>query len=523
MSILLLFLISLEVSSQVDSVTVYQDRALIVREGTVRISGEEFLSFPGLPGILDDQSVRVKAPGLKIGEVQIKKGYARELPPRVKELEEKIKRLEKEDETLGKEIEVIKDKEKFLLSISVGAPEVISKELLTGKVEPGAWRAGLNFMSEELTKARLRLAEIERIRKDLNERIDALKRELQDTKAIVENRKEICFAVYSSSPDDYELQLSYFIPQAARWTTYYELRAMGEEDKIDLSYFARLSQNSGEDWVNSKIVLSTAVPALGGMAPEPQPWYLRPRPQYKAEKAMAPRVAMMVPTTPRVVLAEESAQTAPLVEAGISLQYPLPGRMTVKSGEPEKKVSICQTALPARFEYYILPRVVSRTYLQGKIQNASDYIFIGGEGGTYVGGDFTGKIFFPNLAPQESTAVSFGVDERVKVKRELLKSFVVKSGSRLKREVVYRNTVENFQPQNIDVTLIDQIPVSQHSDIKVKDVSFSVKPAEEDKEKGIYYWKEKLNPKQKFLLDVSFTIEYPEEMEIEGALPPAKK
>ena len=62
MSVILLLLQALSVSSRVDSVVVYPHQVLVVRNATVTVAGPGELVFPGLPGALDDNSVRVRAP-----------------------------------------------------------------------------------------------------------------------------------------------------------------------------------------------------------------------------------------------------------------------------------------------------------------------------------------------------------------------------------------------------------------------------------------------------------------------------
>ena len=66
---ILLVLQAMTVSSQVDSVVVYPYQVLVVRTANVGVSGSGELSFPNLPGALDDNSVRIKAPGIRVGEV----------------------------------------------------------------------------------------------------------------------------------------------------------------------------------------------------------------------------------------------------------------------------------------------------------------------------------------------------------------------------------------------------------------------------------------------------------------------
>ena len=150
-------MVTYKVKSKIDSVVVYQDRVLVKRviDTTLKQPGD--IVIPDLPGSLDDQSVRTKAKGLKVGEVQIKKGYTKELRPDVRALEKKIKGIMIEDRSLADEIIVQQDKQKFLATISVSGPEVISDELFKGKISPVSWHQGLKFLGDELSKIKTRM------------------------------------------------------------------------------------------------------------------------------------------------------------------------------------------------------------------------------------------------------------------------------------------------------------------------------------------------------------------------------
>jgi uncharacterized protein (TIGR02231 family) len=519
---LLFFLVNLDVFSKIDSVIIYSDRVMITRLANVYLDRSTDLVFADLPGAIDDASVRVKAKGLKIGEVQVKKGYKDEPYPDVEKLKSKIEALKIRDRTYADEIAVLKSKEKFLQTIAVGGPEVISKEIIFGKVSPQAWRQGLNFMVDELLSAKMRMAEIERVRKELQDEINVFQRELNDIRSIVENRKTIIFDGHPQGAKNYRIQLSYIL-YGASWCTYYELRAQPSKGNIGFSYFSKVAQRTGEDWENTKLVLSTAQPALGGTAPVPTPWYIDRYAVTKTEGIRGGRTEeierfMDTPATARVT----APPPAPPVEAGVSIWYPLPGRYTIKSGDPEKKIKIFSTSFKSDFEYFIIPRITQRAYSTGKMKNTSDYLFIGGQAGTYVGDDFTGKTYVPTIAPDESTTVSFGVDDRVKVKRELKKSKVSKGGlfsGKKKYEFTYENTVKNFHNKKIQCTIVDQIPIPQDPDIKVKDIKIDPEPSEHDKDIGIYYWKVSLDPTEEYKVTISFTVEAPGDSEIQGLMP----
>ncbi|UCG91353.1 MAG: DUF4139 domain-containing protein [candidate division WOR-3 bacterium] len=516
----LLCIVTLEVNSKIDSVVIYSDRVMVTRIISVYLDKTTDIIFTNLPGAIDDASVRVKAGGLKIGEVQIKKGYLKEPHPKVKELQEDIKLLEIEDRALLDEIMVLNDKEKFLQTIAVGGPDVISQEIITGKVSPESWRLGLKFMVDELLRAKARKAEIDRERAGLEEEMNAFRRELQDIKSIVENRKTVIFTAHLSNAQNYDIKLSYIL-HGANWRTYYELRANPSLGEVGLSYFAKINQRTGEDWENTNIVLSTAKPALAGVTPKAEPWYIRGRILGVKEKALYYETQ----TQRAVAVAERPAETiptAPPIEAGISIWYPLPGRHIIKSGDPERKIKIYETSFDADFEYFIIPRVAERAYSTGKLQNTSDYLFLAGEAGTYVGDDFTGKTFLSTIAPDESTTVSFGVVDRVRDKRELKKSKVSKAGlfsNKTKYEFTYENSVVNFHNRKIKCSIVDQAPISQSRDIKVTSIKCEPKPTDEDKDLGIYYWRVPLSSGTEYKINISFTVEAPSDVQIEGLIP----
>jgi uncharacterized protein (TIGR02231 family) len=528
MSVILLLLQAMTVTSQVDSVVVYPRQVLVVRTASVTVSGSGarsddapgMLVFPGLPGALDDNSVRIKAPGIRVGEVQVRRGYLTEPTPRVRRLQARMEELEDQYRGLEDEGAVLKAKEEFLNSVKLGAPEIISKELQQGKVATESWRGALAFVGDELMKVKARQVKLVREKEEMRKQVEAARREYNDAKAAVENRKEVAFN-FAAGASTYDLRLSYVIPNAANWVPYYELRANPGGSKVDVSYFAKLSQRTGEDWQNVRVVLSTTTPVLGVTPPEPSPWYLSlfeaMRDSYKKRMVMpAPGAADAF--APEGVM-EEKAEAMLPVETGISLQYAIPGRVSLKSGEQAKKLGLKQVALPAEFEYYTLPRSGQQAYLTGNLANTSDFVFLAGSGNTYVGDEYTGSTWLPNIAPQESTLLSFGIDERVKVKRELVRSFKSKGGlfSRTeKQSFVYRTTVENYTPKPATIKVMEQVPVSKQGEIKVTVTKVEPKYLEQDKDKGTYTWKPTIETRGEFTIDCEFTVEYPAGRQVQG-------
>jgi len=519
---LLFVLVGLVADSKVDSVIVYPNQVLVVRTASVSVSGPGELSFPGLPGALDDNTVRVKASGLRIGEVQVKQGYLAEPTPAVKALKQKVEALEDALKKLSDEADVLKAKEEFLKSVKLGAPELIAKDLQSGRVSPDAWRQALSFMAEELGRALARKVALGRETKVAGEELKAAQDEYNAARAAIENRKEVRFD-FDADAGTYTVRLSYVVGYGANWSPYYELRAKPGEGSVGITYFAKLVQSTGEDWDRVKVVLSTTQPAAGQTAPEPYPWYLslEEEDRRRGNRMMLMAKPAPAPPPPEAFDGEtaEVADEIQPVETGISLQYVVPGRVSLRSGEPAKKLELHESALPAEFSYYALPRASQQAFLRGKMANSTDFVFLPGQANTYVGEEFTGSTWLGSIAPQESTEVSFGVDERVKVKRELVKSFRSKGGlfaKTEKQQFVYKTTVENYQPKAIDIEIVEQVPVSQQGEIKVSVTRVEPKFLEEDKDKGTYTWKPRLEPKAKFEINFEFQVEYPAGRRVSG-------
>jgi uncharacterized protein (TIGR02231 family) len=537
--LLLAALMALNVESTIDSVVVYPDQAMVVRTARLQVSGSDQLVFPDLPGILDDNSVRIRAPGLKIGEVQVKPGYTAEPTPRVKQLQDSVKKLGRLARQYADEGKVLEAKLVFLNSVKLGGPELMSKELTGARVDAGSWNSALNFLADQLTAVNKRQAELEELKTALELVSSAVERELEDVRARVENRKTVVADVIATTGDRYDVTLSYQVPGSVSWEPYYELRASPTDENVSLAYYVRMEQSTNEDWNGVNMALSTAQPSAGGVAPEPRPWYLDLAEAQgyvlmnKADLGIVNNPSRGWPTSAAVQAQTGQYNQPPVpqvtsIEAGISLQYAMPGKITLKSGEDAKKFFLHDEKMPADFSYYAYPRIRTASYLRAKLQNSSDFVFLAGSANTYVGDEFTGKTALPNIAPGESANPSFGIDDRMKVSHKRVRIFTSKTGlfgKRTRVELEFKTTVENYHNKPVTMTLVEQIPTSAHNDIKVGLTKLDVKGAIENKDNGTYTYTLEMKPQEKVVVNIGYFVEYPTQTKIAGlfdALPASR-
>lgn len=65
-----------------------------------------------------------------------------------------------------------------------------------------------------------------------------------------------------------DMFLSYQVDEA-QWTPFYDVRVKtSDSNKFEINYFATVVQQTGEDWDDVELFLSTAKPRSGGYLPE---------------------------------------------------------------------------------------------------------------------------------------------------------------------------------------------------------------------------------------------------------------
>ena len=76
------------------------------------------------------------------------------------------------------------------------------------------------------------------------------------------------------------------------------------------------------------------------------------------------------------------------------------------------------------------------------------------------------------------------------------------------------------KPQRVDV--LENIPVSQNNDIKVKLARDATRPTRHDRDDGMLTWRLKLRPRSKKRIVLHYTVELPKDYVVRGYDQPTK-
>jgi uncharacterized protein (TIGR02231 family) len=544
------FAAAVPAKSNLSAVTVYADRAVVTRTAPLDLTarGAVEIVFEKLPAGLLDQSLQVSGRGtaqVTILDVTARAASVDFTPnERVKAVEDELRALGKQRRVLEDRTAVLKAQEATLGRLETAATSAPTKDSAprlsieeSGKL--------LLFLDEQRGKLLLERQTLDAQGEDLAAKVEAAQRKLNELRgAGGRSFKTVTVRLDAASAGTLELALGYAVPGAS-WTPSYDARVNSNEKSVALAYHGLVRQNTGEDWTEVALTLSTARPSLGGAAPEVRPWVLDvfvPRPMPVAASfggSNAPRVLGEVALSSgrksreQVAFSLDKADAAapPPVEAlaaqasvemsATSASFKIAAPATIPSDNSPQKVPITTAAFEATPEYVTTPKLQPAAYLTAKVANSSEFPLLAGAMNVFLDGTFVATSSLRTVMPGEKFDLALGVDEGISVKHKRLQRFsedtgLTNSGKRVTYE--YLLTIQNNKKIAARVVVNDQVPVSRHEKIVVKQQApdpKEIKPAAE----GLLKWTLDVKPAEKRELKVKFAVEHPNEVTVSGLEP----
>jgi uncharacterized protein (TIGR02231 family) len=136
--------------------------------------------------------------------------------------------------------------------------------------------------------------------------------------------------------------------------------------------------------------------------------------------------------------------------------------------------------------------------------------------GSYVGLSQIGV-----TPPGSELKLSFGADDKVKIDYRLVSNGqseqgLISTARRIERQ--YRIVVANHHDRAIEITVLDQVPVSQDERISVELLKAGLKPTESDFDgrKGVLAWKFLYKPGEERVIDFRYAVTAPADVPVVG-------
>ena len=505
----------IEIKSEVQSARVYLNGAELQRTASINIlKGNNMLVFKDLSPKLNSKSIRVSSnKELSILRISSKISYltkSKELPL-IKNLKDSLKQLDYKKQGITDELGSYKiEKELLLKNNSIGGSTngVPISEL---KQAADFYRKRIYEINQKMTLLNIKLSKV-------NSSLQRIRKELIEVNARSSDTKmEVSVLVSSDQNTKVNFNLKYIVSNAG-WVPGYEIKATDLSKPIELTYRAKVFNNTAIPWKNITIKLSTADPSLSITKPDLKPWYLN---YYTtANKSIIQRNEGYVQN----IMVEDMELEMDEIDDDISFteidipelstEFAISSKYSIPADDKPYLIEINKHTLDASYKHFAVTKLDKGVFLLGRITGWQNLSMVDGYANVYFKGTYLGQSMIRTRNVKDTLDLSLGRDEKVLVTRTKLKKYSSKQliGSKLKETLAYELVAKNNRNIPVDIEVIDQLPISQNSEIEVKVLEIS--GAEMNTETGKLKWRFKLQAGQSKKLRLSFSIKYPKDMSV---------
>lgn len=260
---------SVKVSSEIEQVTVFKNQAQIQRKAEVDLNnGTTFVVFTGLSETLVDQSIQLKGSGaFTLLSLTTRNDYTEKTTFRadIQTLRDRRVEVQHQITLTQANLEVIKSE----IEMVNATQDIIKRNKLTPSELENLLTLFRNQLSGLLTK---RITENNNLNK-LNTELEELNKQIRESGVTERNSfKEVIAEVLTSSSSTIEFELDYQV-YSAGWEAAYDIRAEDIDSPLNISYKAKIFQNTGIDWDNVKFIINSGDPTSNSTKPELTPNY----------------------------------------------------------------------------------------------------------------------------------------------------------------------------------------------------------------------------------------------------------
>ena len=504
-----------DIKSEIKHVTLYPDRAQISSEAAVTVqSGESVLVLRGLSPYIIRSTIQISGEGrFTIMGVSHTNNFleAVEDSPEVRDLKSKIEALTARIEDERTAIEVLRERENFLV-----ANRVISGK--DGSLTAEQYRALLELYMSNIDQVRTTIVRKNRLIKDYEKQLQDLNNQLNQSMG---RRRlptgEIAVTVSAPAQVSGKLVVSYIVTNAG-WTPTYDIRVDDTNRPVTLVYKANAYQRTGNDWKGVRLSFTNASPSESGVMPVLNTWYLsfyQPVERMLSGKVAgvsvrSPRAAEQVADVEYFAMAAEAPEVV-ITQGTTSVSFDVAVPSDILSDGLVKTIEIGRTTTNASFVRESVPKLDAKAYLTGRIAEWEKLNIIGGEANLYFENTFVGNSMLSPAQFGDTMKISLGSDRGITIKRERQVETTARRllGNNRVDTRSFVITVRNNKKEAVAMWISEQVPVSTTR--TSRNAATRAGSGRLDALTGMVTWEFSLEPQQSRELVLTYTVRYPKD------------
>lgn len=536
------------IKSKPEKAIVYLQGAQLFRSSTVSLpQGQSTLIFEGLENAIDPQSIQASGTGnCIITETQyllhypaiqkLKVNGTLKYTKALVMLEDSLTLLGYESENIANQRDVLTIEKDVLLSYNL-------YKGLSKKDSIAFLKDGLSFLREKLNNINNELLKLKKEEAKLTVRINSVTTRKEQIESELENKEvptqpdvkpdyRIIVTVVSENATTVTIGINYFVPNAG-WAPIYDLRTESMDKPIQLTYKATVFQNTGNDWKDVKLTLSTANPKQNLSMPVLNPYfvdvYKNALPKKTAKTGTGSDVFntttalsassfnynnIASPESDVVISSEQAYDYVVMDENLIQAEFEIKLAYSIPSDNKNHSVSILNKELKTNYVHKTIPKIDPKAYLIARLYNYEELNLLPGKANVYFGGTFVGKTFIQTDGTGDTLELSLGQDKNVTVTRTKIKD---KSREKVMDndkyyDVAYEIIVKNANSRSIDIEILDQVPLAKSQQIVIEKMELN--GAKQNEATGEIKWRNTIKARDNKKNSFSFMVKAPKNMQL---------
>ncbi|MEN9743153.1 MAG: hypothetical protein RLZZ65_958 [Bacteroidota bacterium] len=530
------------VKSSLTGVTVYTQGAQLQHKASYTIKpGVSEVIVEGISAQINPSTIQVKATGNVVildskyefyfPQPSLKPNTS-ELPPKIKsaikQLQDSILLINFELRDISDEIEVLVAARKIIISNGAVKGQ--------GKVNDSIQllKQTVDYYTLKVSELNKKISALDRQKVKKTNQINGVQERLTELENYanqnnpqpeVKGIPRIVVTLMSKEAASGKIELSYLAANAG-WTPLYDIRSEASTGKISLTYKAQVQQNTGLDWNDVKLSISTNNPYANKTKPELNPWYIdyqEYRKQLEEKAKYRSDAYNMDDAKPGVVtnyafslsnakIAEGNALTAneftTVVQQLIAAEFKIDLEYNIASDNQIRMVLVKQAELNTSFRYYAVPKLDPGVYLVAQMTKLDELQLVPAKANIFFDGTYIGETYIDPTTLDDTLNLSLGRDPNIIVKRTLLKN---QSKERIiqdkkERNFAYSVEVKNLKSAEVDLVIQDQIPLTTNPDITIERTDLG--KGQLDEKTGLLEWHLKLKGKESQDFKYDFRIRH---------------
>jgi len=535
-------------ASRITAATVYTDRATVTRETEVELpAGASTVVLENLPISLFPDSLRADGTavgGVVLGSIENKLVAAAELiAPRERELNEKLQNLTDDRARIEAEESALEARKTFLTNIGKQASLRTDEQIAELNLKPDTWNGAASAIQTGLADVLKSQVENSIKLRRIDEQINQVQTEMGQLQTGQRNSYTVKIPLEAKVATKLKLKVSYQLPQAT-WSPIYDARLETKDGKLALIQYGQVRQQTGEDWTDVDLTLSTAQPARGAVPPLLSTMWVNIQQPYQGYDGARREAAPAAPVMKQAItnsfsamdsvemsvagaaapepLQEATFQSATLQTGGFVSEYKIAGRANVPADNTGKKLMIGALDTTAKLVTQVRPQLTNEAFLIARTKLNGETPLLPGSASLFRDGAFIGQAPLPLLRPGEETDLGFGVDDQIAVKHRTLLDTSGEAGmiSRDKTlERKYETTVQNLHNFATTVEVLQSLPVPRNEKITLSilpDATTGGFEKDVRNTTGLYQWNLKLEPQKKDTVLLGWKLAWPADSNVGG-------